>query len=223
MLKPARILLGGPELLVLEGLRAILEKHFADVEVASDMNEFSALLRTGIFYVAVFDTNWADWFEQRIRNLIKETASGMTSIALVSSDHPMPSTQSGGESALRVMKSRPSFALLETIAAALEDLSTTQPPTKFELGLPPVGRSDVAVNIEQLTRRQQQILDLVVTGKPLKIIANDLNISVRTVEFHKYKLMKFLGVSTTAELVRVAVTNLHRGPKPRVHAETNSR
>jgi DNA-binding NarL/FixJ family response regulator len=58
---------------------------------------------------------------------------------------------------------------------------------------------------ESLTARQREILQLMAEGKCLKEISSQLGISVRTVEFHKYGIMKKLGLSTIAELTKYAV------------------
>jgi DNA-binding NarL/FixJ family response regulator len=57
----------------------------------------------------------------------------------------------------------------------------------------------------RLTDRQREILQLLAEGKSAKEIATVLNISPRTAEFHKYRIMKDLGLRTTAELVHYAV------------------
>jgi DNA-binding NarL/FixJ family response regulator len=58
---------------------------------------------------------------------------------------------------------------------------------------------------ENLTPRQQEVLTLVAEGKSLKEIAAILDISVKGAEFHKYRIMKKLGLRTTAELTCYAV------------------
>jgi DNA-binding NarL/FixJ family response regulator len=57
----------------------------------------------------------------------------------------------------------------------------------------------------QLTPRQREVLQLVAEGKSAKEIANNLYISVKTVEFHKKHLMEELHLRTSAELIRYAV------------------
>ena len=57
----------------------------------------------------------------------------------------------------------------------------------------------------RLTPRQREVLQLVTEGKSAKEIAYVLNISRKTVEFHKAAIMEELGVRSTAELVRYAV------------------
>ena len=54
-------------------------------------------------------------------------------------------------------------------------------------------------------RAQREILQLVAEGKSAKEIASVLNISPRTAETHKYKIMDELGVKTSAELVQYAI------------------
>jgi DNA-binding NarL/FixJ family response regulator len=53
--------------------------------------------------------------------------------------------------------------------------------------------------------RQREVLQLLAEGHTMKQIARILKIKPRTVAFHKYGMMKQLGVKTTAELVQVAV------------------
>lgn len=56
-----------------------------------------------------------------------------------------------------------------------------------------------------ITKREQEILDLVAKGKTSLYIAEKLFISVRTVESHRYNLMQKLDVSNVAELIRYSI------------------
>lgn len=58
-----------------------------------------------------------------------------------------------------------------------------------------------------LTLRQREILRLLVDGHSAKAIAARLDISPRTVEFHKYTMIETLGLSTSADLIRFALQN----------------
>jgi len=64
----------------------------------------------------------------------------------------------------------------------------------------------------ELTPRQREVLQLVCEGKSAKMIAAILNISSKTVEFHKAAMMDALQVSTSAELIRYAVERGMFGP-----------
>jgi DNA-binding CsgD family transcriptional regulator len=57
----------------------------------------------------------------------------------------------------------------------------------------------------ELTPRQREILQLLAEGHSMKEIAAVLNVTPRTVAFHKYRMMEQLHVKSTAELVRYAV------------------
>jgi DNA-binding NarL/FixJ family response regulator len=56
-----------------------------------------------------------------------------------------------------------------------------------------------------LTPRQREVLRLIAEGWRMKEIAATLQLSTRTVETHKYDMMRALGVQSTAELVRYAI------------------
>ncbi len=61
--------------------------------------------------------------------------------------------------------------------------------------------------ILSLTPRQRHVLRLVAEGRSAREIGSRLNISPRTVEYHKYRLMKDLGLRTSADLIRYAVAH----------------
>ena len=60
---------------------------------------------------------------------------------------------------------------------------------------------------KRLTFRQREVLQLLAEGRTVKDIAVLLNISTRTVEFHKAQLMEQLGLRTTADLIKYALTH----------------
>jgi DNA-binding NarL/FixJ family response regulator len=60
---------------------------------------------------------------------------------------------------------------------------------------------------QKLTRRQREVLQLLAEGKCMKEVAAVLNLTTRTVAFHKYRIMEVLNVRTNAELVQYAIRN----------------
>jgi len=66
-------------------------------------------------------------------------------------------------------------------------------------------RARVAGRLATLTEREREVLQRIIEGKPNKIIASELDISVKTVEFHRAKVMEKTGVDSVAELVQVAM------------------
>ncbi|HEY2149568.1 MAG TPA: response regulator transcription factor [Vicinamibacterales bacterium] len=59
----------------------------------------------------------------------------------------------------------------------------------------------------QLTSRQREVIQLVAEGHSMKEVAAILNITPRTVAFHKYRIMEHLKIRTTAELIQFAIKN----------------
>lgn len=70
-------------------------------------------------------------------------------------------------------------------------------------------RKDIKLEEEdqRLTERQREVLQLLAEGKVMKEIGGILNMTTRTVAFHKYRIMESLGARSNAELVRYAVRN----------------
>ncbi len=66
--------------------------------------------------------------------------------------------------------------------------------------------AEVKKHLEQLSPREQEVLELVIVGKASKQIAGDLNISQKTVETHRANIMQKMHVSSVAELVNLVVS-----------------
>ncbi|HEY4116047.1 MAG TPA: response regulator FixJ [Rhizomicrobium sp.] len=64
----------------------------------------------------------------------------------------------------------------------------------------------VEQKLSSLTERERQVLDLLVAGKPNKIVAYELSISPRTVEIHRARVMDKMGAKSLAELVRMKLS-----------------
>ena len=60
---------------------------------------------------------------------------------------------------------------------------------------------------EDLTPREREVLRLLAQGRVMKQVAAELGITTRTVAFHKYRVMRHLGVTSNAELVQFAMRN----------------
>lgn len=63
-------------------------------------------------------------------------------------------------------------------------------------------RAQAAGRIAMLTDRERAVLQRIIEGKQNKVIADELTISVKTVEFHRAKLMEKMGVDSVAGLVQ---------------------
>jgi two-component system response regulator FixJ len=87
--------------------------------------------------------------------------------------------------------------LLKAVAEAIER-DTREYATHSQV-------AEIATRIERLSERENQVMQLVVAGKPNREIAEDLGISPRTVEVFKARMMEKMQARSVPELVRMAM------------------
>jgi two-component system response regulator TtrR len=86
-------------------------------------------------------------------------------------------------------------AALTTVQRALErDLQVRQQRAKQE---------QFAKRFTALTGREREVMQRVIEGKPNKVIAEEMDISVRTVEFHRSNVMEKMGAASVAALIQL--------------------
>jgi len=66
-------------------------------------------------------------------------------------------------------------------------------------------RDEIRRRMSQLTPREREVLELVTQVKATKVIADDLNVSQRTVEIHRARVMEKMGANSLAHLVRMVI------------------
>lgn len=91
-----------------------------------------------------------------------------------------------------------SVALLGGIKQAIEMDSVTRHSLQF--------RAEVLQRFSRLTKREREIMDSMLESKSSREIAGQLNMSARTVEFHRARIMKKMGAVSLVELVRMIAT-----------------
>ncbi len=89
--------------------------------------------------------------------------------------------------------------LLAVVKGAVE-FSATPKPIALPTGPKPAG-------LESLSRREREVLDLVLAGYQTRAIAEALFITVKTVEFHRGRIHQKLGVASMAELFRLCFSH----------------
>lgn len=106
-------------------------------------------------------------------------------------------------------------AYLPKTAAASELPVAVRAALRGELYISPVitrDRVGFLINVrigpspsDELTERQREVLQLLAEGKAMKEVAAVLDITPRTVAFHKYRIMKMLGLKNNSELIQYAI------------------
>ena len=109
----------------------------------------------------------------------------------------------GGASAYLLKRSAPS-ELMTAIREVVQGRSYVTPlVTEGLVGL--LMKVDERKHSPELTSRQREILQLLAEGRSMKEVAAELNITARTVAFHKYRMMEQLKITSSAELIQYAV------------------
>ena len=88
-------------------------------------------------------------------------------------------------------------ALVDRVVACLEDESR-----RVESRL---HQESIAERLSQLTARDREVMTLMLAGKYNKVIADELGISMRTVEVHRSSILRKMGVRNAVELARLIV------------------
>ena len=199
-----RILVADDHSLVLEGIRRVLESQY---EVTGTADNGMALVEAAMKLrpdLVVFDINMPVLngidAAREIRKALPSTK--LVCLSMHSNAIYLRKALQAGVSAY-VLKSGASEELLKAIETVLKGGTWVSPG--FAPGVIDSVRAPHRLNRIDLTDRQRQILQLIAEGRPTKEIADILCLSVRTVEFHRYRLMEKLGTRTVADLTRFAI------------------
>lgn len=90
----------------------------------------------------------------------------------------------------------------ELLLAAIEKALTEDAEKRVERA----SRAEILARMGQLTKRENQVMEMVTNGKSNKEIAADLSVSAKTVEAHRAHVMEKMEAGSLAELVRMAMT-----------------
>ena len=121
-----------------------------------------------------------------------------------------PDSELAGE-ALRIgalgylLKNSRQEELLEAVRSALHGTTYVTPQIKHAMEKSFIRDPKSLNRPRHLSDRQRQVLQLLAEGRSMKEIAYILQITNRTVHFHKYRIMEELGLTNNAELVQYAI------------------
>jgi DNA-binding NarL/FixJ family response regulator len=106
-----------------------------------------------------------------------------------------------------LLKTSAASELTKAIRDAMHGLNYITPAMKRELEVVFIERPCGEKGPRALSPRQCEVLQLLVEGRPMKEVADILNVAPRTVAYHKYKMMADLRLRSTAELIQYALKN----------------
>jgi DNA-binding NarL/FixJ family response regulator len=206
-MKRPRVLLADDHKIVLEGLRGILEPEFEIVGAVEDGCALVAEAERLSPDVVVADISMPGLNGMDAARRIKKMNEHIKIVFLTM--HSEVSYAAGafdaGASGF-VLKHSAAQELITAIREAMQGRTYVTPMIAGELiGSYKNGNLRTAGSSAALSPRQREVLQLLAEGKSTKEIGALLNISTRTAEFHKYRMMEQLKIKTSAELVQYAL------------------
>ena len=205
-MKRPRILLADDHLMIAEALRHLLQAEF---DVVGTVPDGRALLKAAgeltpdvvVVDIGMPLLNGLDAGEQ-----LKALHPGIKVIFLTQNREPRFAVEAFRRHASGyLLKDSAASELATAIREALRG-KTYVSPSLARAMVDETVRTDAAqVVLRELSGREREVLQLLAEGKAMKEVAALLDISPRTVEFHKYRIMELLRVKTNAELVQQAI------------------
>ena len=205
-MKP-RILLADDHRIVAEGLRSLLEPEFELVGIVEDGRALITATEKLQPDVIIADISMPLLNGIEAVRQIKKTNKDVKVIFLTM--HPdvtyAVSALEAGALGYVLKHSAPS-ELITAVRRALKGKTYITPLLEGEIMLSPKkGSIERREESSHLTKRQREVLQLLAEGCLAKEVASILNISTRTVEYHKYQMMRDVGIKTVADLIRYAI------------------
>lgn len=201
-----RILLADDHRIFLDGLRSLLEPEFEIVGMVEDGRALVSFVQKLRPDVIVVDISMPLLNGIEAVHQIKKLDSQVKVVFLtMHADvaYAMRAFEAGASGF--VLKHSTSSELLTAISEVIKGRTYVTPIIAGELMKLWVEGARHQPKAQELTSRQREILQLLAEGYSVKEIAGVLNISTRTVEFHKYGLMSKLNLKTNSDLVQFAI------------------
>jgi DNA-binding NarL/FixJ family response regulator len=201
-----RLMLADDHTILVEAFRKLLEPHY---EVVGTVPDGRALVETAPSLnpdVVVVDIGMPlmNGLEAALR--LKEKLPNVKLIFLTMNDDPdlaVEAMRSGASGYL--LKSSVAEELLRAIHLALKGKRYVTPLIARGMQKSFIKNPGAKAQAKALTPRQREVIQLLAEGKSMKEAAGILNITERTVAFHKYRVMGALNLGTSAELIQFAI------------------
>jgi DNA-binding NarL/FixJ family response regulator len=201
-----RILLADDHTLFCSLLRDLLEPEYEVVGSVSDGRELLKAAESLHPDVVLADISMPSLNGLDAGRRLKQTNPRIKLIYLTMNNNVEYAREAlqAGASAF-VLKNSQSSHLLQAIRDALRGVSYLAPEIRHAMNEIFIRDPKAVDRPQHLTNRQREVLQMLAEGRSLREIATLLQISYRTVRFHKVRIMEELGISKNVELVQYAM------------------
>ncbi len=201
-----RILLAEDHTLVAEAFQGLLEPQYEVVAIVADGR---ALLKTALRLrpdIAIMDISMPLLNGLDAGRELKRLLPRIKIIFVTMHDDPDMASEARRFGALGyLLKTSASAELLTAVQEVLRGNSYTTPRISECLRQEFIKDPRADRPAKHLTMRQREVLQLLAEGRPMKEVADILQITPRTVAFHKYRAMDTFNLKSNAELIRFVV------------------
>lgn len=205
-MKRIRILLADDHTMICDGFRKLLEPEY---EVVATVGDGLSLLKAAKELqpdVVLVDVGMPLLNGLDATRKLKKTMPKVRVIVLTMNSDPDIAAEAldiGASGYL--LKNSQGEELIKAVREVVRGLSHVTPQIQQEMEKRFIQDPNSASRPRHLTPRHREVLQMLAEGRSHKEIASMLDISVRTVHFHKYEIMRELGISSNAELVHYAI------------------
>ena len=209
MTTPPRVLLADDHTLVLEGFRRIVEQRCEVVGAVEDgraLLDAATRLRPDLILLDISMPllNGVDAARQ-LKKLLPDVK--LIFVTMHADPAYVSEAFKAGASA-SLLKRSAARELEQAIDSVMKgQYFVTSLLTKDLVTTLSAGQAGLFAQRQELTPRQREVLQLIAEGRTIKEIASLLNISPKTVEFHKAQIIFHLNLRTTAELTKYALAH----------------
>ena len=199
-----RVLIADDHCVVAEGIRSVLEKKYDVVGIVGDGRQLLIEAPKLKPDMIVLDIGMPSLNGLVAAERLKPLLPNVKFVFLTMNQDPNLAAAALNLGAVGyVLKHSAASELLNAVDEILQGRSYVTP--KLQLGNRAVREARARQFSKELTPRQKDVLQLLAEGRPMKEVADILNVSEKTIMFHKYQIMNSFNLKSNADLVLFAL------------------
>ena len=194
------------------GLRMAVELHYPDIVIEGEVgsgHEFFSLLKTVAADIVLLDIALPDMSGIDIARLLKKEYPQMK-ILVISAENSASTVEEmlniGIEGFISKLNSNPD-TLAEAIRSIMQGVDFFGKDIAEIISRIYIAKKKTTQITPEFTEQEKHIIECCQEGLSGKLIADRLNLSLRTVDWHKSNIFRKLGINSTLEMVQFALKN----------------